>query len=143
MTDLPPRLHRAKTIKVLWPHCIEADIELDFGVHVRRVVHLEGLDAQTVPSSLVSRAKHALVVLIGGKNLIINTEPTLNGSKVVGRLYLDVPVYGNPPGMTIPPGLDQEMLEVSEFFLSLRKNGFNKDDVLSILNRNHAKKVQS
>ena len=131
--DLLPRLHNAKTVRIVDPMVIEAELELGFGIKVVRQVRLEGLDQRVIPASLKNAAMHALVVLIGGKKIVVQASPDGIETVVVGRVYLEK-VSGDPPGMSCPPGASAPMLEISEFMRWLSDKKFAVGNVLSVLN---------
>lgn len=136
--DLPPRLHHARTVRVQSFNCIEVDLELDYGVSIRKRIVLEGVQRSLVPEYRRKAATHALIVLVGGKNLIVHVE-TDNAGKMTdgyipGRVYLAEKVHGDPEGMVIPYGLEDELLEVSLFYLWLMKHDFDMRLVKSVLN---------
>ena len=133
--ELPPRLHRARTIRVQTFNCIEVDLELDYGVSIRKRIVLEGVDQGNVPKHLRKSAQHALIVLVGGKKLIIHVDnKNMSDGFIPGRVYLDERVYGAPEGLVTPYGLDEELLEVSIFYLWLAKREFDIGHVKSALN---------
>lgn len=132
--DLLPKLHNARTVRIVDPLTVEAELELGFGVKLSRHIRLEGLDRQIIPSYLKNQAIHALVVLIGGKKIMVQAATDAIDTVVRGRIYLDHKFYGNPPGMSCPAGADTEMLEVSEYLRSLVDKQFEIGEVLFTLN---------
>lgn len=132
--DSTTRLYHGRTIRVCSTDCIEADIDLGFGSHVHRRVLIEGLDRKAVQERMRSKAKHCLVVLLGGKRLVLQTaEPKVEGMTLC-RVFLDEQVYGEPEGMCIPFGMRSEMLEVGTFMSWVGHCGFDIDDVKNVLN---------
>jgi len=132
--DLLPRLHNAKTLRIVDPTTIEAELELGFGVKVHRKIKLEGIDQSIVPSYLKNKAQHVLVVLIGGKKIVVQAATNTIDPLVRGRVYLDETVHGNPVGMSCPPGAEREMLEVSEYIRWIAGKDFELNEVLFTLN---------
>ena len=136
--ELPPRLHRARTVRVQSFNCIEVDLELDYGVSIRKRIVLEGIQRSLVPEYRQKTAMHALIVLVGGKNLIVHIEPSnttkMTDGYIPGRVYLAEKVHGEPEGMAIPHGLDEELLEVSLFYLWLLKRDFDMSLIKEVLN---------
>jgi hypothetical protein len=115
---------------------LEVELQLGFGVSIRKAVRLEGIEERDIPRRNASDAKHCLVVLLGGKRLLVHTDAHREGRTLVGRVYLDERVYGEPVGMTIPFGLDESRLDVSTFYDWLRAHGYDINVVKSILNGN-------
>ena len=133
--ELPPRSHHARTIRVHSFNCIEVDLELDYGVYIRKRIVLEGVQQSNVPKHLRIAAKHALIVLVGGKKLVIHVDSSkMSDGFIPGRVYLAERVYGEPEGMVIPHGLETELLEVSLFYMWLVERDFNMNHVKAILN---------
>ena len=119
---------------------IEVELQLGFGVSIRKAVRLEGIDESGIPRRNASDAKHCLVVLLGGKHLLVHTDAYRKGSMLVGRVYLDERVYGEPVGMTVPFGMDEFRLDVSVFYDWLRTHGYDISVVKSVLNGNGKQK---
>lgn len=133
--ELPPRLHHARTIRVHSFNCIEVDLELDYGVSIRKKIVLEGIQQTDVPRHLREAARHALIVLVGGKRLIIHVDSgKMSDGFIPGRVYLAEKVYDVPDGMATPYGLEDELLEVSLFYRWLVSRDFNMDYVKAVLN---------
>ena len=142
MTHLPTRLLCGRTVRVMSLNSIEVELQLGFGVSIRKAVRLEGIDESSVPRHHASDAKHCLVVLLGGKRLLIHTDVHRKGRTLVGRVYLDERVYGEPVGMGIPFGMDELRLDVSVFYEWLRANGYNVQAVKVMLNGDGRQKVK-
>ena len=132
--DLPSRVYKAKTVRVSSVNSLLVDLDLGFGIHAHRTVYLEGVSVGSVPAPLRKNAMHCLVVLLGGKRLLLRTTDAQKVDGVLARVYLAEKVYGNPVGLSVPYGFDDALLDVSEFYLSLRTNGYDVSGVKSILN---------
>jgi hypothetical protein len=117
-------------------NCVEVDIDLGFGISVKKTVVLEGIDRADIPKTLVSKAKHCLVVLLGGKNILIHIDDEQKDGHLYGRVFLDQKVFGDPEGLIKPFGLDEPRLEVSTFYAWLKDQGFDIVLVKNILNGN-------
>ncbi len=132
---LPPQLHHARTVRVQSFNCLEVDLDLNYGVSVRKNIVLEGVQSADVPRHLRKAAQHALVVLVGGKRLIVHTErqDTTDGY-IQGRVYLAERVYGSPEGIATPYGLDLQLLEVTIFCRWLKTVDYDLRHVKAILN---------
>ncbi len=132
--QLPTRLYLARTVRVISFNALEVDIDLGFGVRTRRRVRVEGVDQLGVPAPMQRLAYHCLVVLVGGKRLLVQIDnPRMEGS-ILGRVFLDERVYHNPEGMASVPGLDAERLEVGLYFNWLAGRKFDVTVVRRTLN---------
>lgn len=134
MTHLPTCLFRGHTVRVKSLDSIEVELQLGFGVSIRKAVRLEGIEAADIPGRLASDAKHCLVVLLGGKKVLVHTDEHRRGRFLVGRVYLDERTYGDPVGMATPFGLDVTRLDVSTFYDWLRKRSYDIKLVKAVLN---------
>jgi len=110
-------------------------LRLGFGVTVEKNIVLEGVQRISVPKELRRRAHHALVVVVGGKDLIVQvgSDEEKDGN-VVGRVFLNERVHGKPEGLVLPRGLEQPVLEVSTFFAWLGEKDFDLRVVKAALN---------
>jgi len=132
---LPPSLHHGKVIRVLSVNCLDVNVQLGFGVSIVRSFVLEGIEAKDIPPRLRSAANHCLIVLLGGKDVVVHTDDDeKRDGFLIGRVYLNEKVYGEPPGLITPHSLDVPMLEVSAFYKSLAAREYNVMDVKAILN---------
>jgi hypothetical protein len=134
-------LFKGKTLRVHRINQIEATVELEFGVSVTRMFSLDAVSAD-VPSEDYDRAMHCLVVLVGGKRLILqpdeaDRENWSHRPVIAARVYLAERTYGKQVGHTC--GLYSEVdpvLEVSPFFNWIRERGFRLADVKAAVNGN-------
>lgn len=136
-TQLPPRLYRAKTIRVHSLRCVEVAVDLTMGVSVRKNIILEGLSGKEEQNGKRSKAMHCLVVLLGGKNLIIHADGSENPRGILGRVYLDCVLKGSvpcPDALQVPYGLSDPMLEVGLFHRWLETVDYDVDAVKTLLN---------
>ena len=123
---LPPQLLRGRVLRVRSINCLEIRLTLAFGVSVEKNVVLEGVDKNCVPEKRRQAAKRALIVLVGGKDVIVHTDTLAQDGFVIGRVYLDEKIYGKPEvGFVEPYNIDVPMLEVSTFYLWLRERDFD------------------
>ena len=142
MTPLPTRLLRGRTVRVMSPNLVEVELQLGFGVSIRKAVRLEGIDESSIPRHCARDAKHCLVVLLGGKHLLVHTDVHRQGRILVGRVYLDARVYGAPIGMEVPFGMDESRLDVSVFYDWLRGCRYDVGMVKAVLNGDGKQKVK-
>lgn len=123
---LPPQLLRGRVLRVRSINCLEVRLTLAFGVSVEKSIVLEGVDKNCVPEKRRQAAKRALIVLVGGKDVIVHTDTLVQDGFVIGRVYLDEKIYGKPEvGFVEPYNIDVPMLEVSTFYMWLRERDFD------------------
>jgi hypothetical protein len=111
------------------------EAHMDFGIKVERAIALDGFSLSDFPEEMRSNAMHCLVVLLGGKRLIVN--PSAQHHHItVAHLYLDEKLRGPVPpvGMEMVPGTNDTRLEVGTYFRSLRTSAFAVDEVKLMLN---------
>ena len=128
------RLFPAKTARIHTPDCIEAKIDLGFGITVDRRILVDGIYGKGSKLLGYDEAKHCMIVLIGGKKLLIETlDPPVHGP-VRARVFLDEQINERAVGMSKPHGLDSPRLELSAFWAWLASRDFSVDDVRAVLN---------
>jgi hypothetical protein len=137
------RLYAGRTVKVLSTNCIEVALDLGFGLHLNKRIVLEGIDNRSIPKKYRNAAQHALIILVGGKRLLVHVDDTKQDGYLTGRVYLDEKVYGEPVGMTIPFGRETPLLEVSEFYRWLGDVEFDLKEVKAALNGKNGKPKQN
>jgi len=141
---LPPHLLSGRTAWVHNPSCVEFDLDVGFGITVRRSVVIEGLSARDIPEKFRNEAKHCLVTLLGGKRVLVLAS--INGKTdpyILGRVYLNEKVYGEPVGYVQPPGLDARLLEIGLFCSWLAAEKYDIQKVKAVLNGTGPKGVLS
>lgn len=134
-------LFKGRTLRVHRINQIEATLELEFGVSVTRLFSLDNVSADVAPEDY-DRAMHCLVVLIGGKRLIIQPDEADRDNwshrpVIAARIYLAERTHGKQVGHT--SGLYSEVepvLEVSPFLNWIRERGFRLADVKAAINGN-------
>ncbi|KKL74226.1 hypothetical protein LCGC14_2067010 [marine sediment metagenome] len=134
MTVTPAALFRGRTVRVHSLNCVEVELQLGFGVSIKKLVLLEGIEQKDIPRSSRSEAKHCLVVLVGGKKVLVQADAQRKDNYVVGRVFLDEKVYGDPEGMMTPHGMDKALLEISTFYAWLATQKYDIQEVKAVLN---------
>jgi hypothetical protein len=125
----------ASVVRVHYANCLEARMTLGFGVTVTKRVIIEGIDSHRIPPQLRPLAKKAMVILVGGKSILVHADPAVQDGIVQGRVYLNEKVYDAPAGaMLVPYGLDQPLLEIGFFFEWLHGRNFNIEALKGVLN---------
>jgi len=132
--SLPPKLMTGRTCWVHSLGCVEFELELGFGVSARRSVLIEGIEPRTIPEKMRSEAKHCLVTLLGGKRVLVLADVRKPDMTVLGRVFLNEKVHGNPEGMAQPPSLEEYLLEVGTFFNWLGSTKYDIQVVKAVLN---------
>lgn len=136
---LPSRLLDGHVIRVQTVNCVEVSLHLPFGISVVKSVLLEDVELKDVPPKLRQAAHHCLIVLLGGKDVVVHTsDENKRDGFVLGRVYLNERVYGAPAGMAVPFGLDAPMLEVSAFYRWLSGVNYDITAVKAVLNGSNA-----
>jgi hypothetical protein len=141
MIPYDSRTFVAKTVRVHAVGVVEVSLDLDFGVRLNRLITLPDMESSTIPDTVKSNAMHCLVVLLGGKQLIVQPDPESRsdwgkGQEINGRIYLDERVFGSPVGLTTGvSGCRADVLDISPYFESLRECGFEVSAVKDTLNK--------
>lgn len=117
-------LYRARTDRVVTPVIADLFIDVGFGVWVRRRVTFAGA---TVPDkALWDEAKHASVVLIGGKSLWVELSPENREPQMTAKVYTQAK---NPlPGMQLMIG-NVPHLDVGKYMHWLKGVSYRRDTV--------------
>lgn len=132
---LPPQLLRGRVLRVRSINCLEVRLTLAFGISVEKSVVLEGVEKSHIPEKRRQAAKRALIVLVGGKDVLVHTDTLVQDGFVTGRVYLDERIYGDPAvGFVEPHLIGVPMLEISTFYLWLRDKDFDVRLVKEALN---------
>lgn len=119
------KLMPARVARVLSVSRVELDVDLGFGVHVTRTFSVEGIDPKAVRDDEATKAVHALVVLIGGKNVLIAPETRRSDARRAS-LYLNERLRGTPVGLVAEaPGLTRSVLDVAVFFNWIAERSFD------------------
>lgn len=136
MLRLPPRLLEGRVQRVSALGELDVLLDLGFGSHVRRYVRIEGWPGEQIPTALRNAAMHALIVLVGGKSVLVLVSASSEVSPaVLGRVYLMDKVSRPDPSWFVPPyGTETPMLEVACFMSWVARYNFDKGTVLAALN---------
>lgn len=134
------RFFRGRTLKIHDANRVEILVELPFDICLRKTFELAalGFDAGQLDEEAYSKAQHALVVMIGGKRVVV--EPTIalrehwgQRQDLPARIYLDERIHGRPIGLTNGI-LRDAVLEVSPFFSWIAEQSFDLGAVKRALN---------
>lgn len=141
----PENLWKAKVKKVHSVNRVELCIELGFGCYVQKTFTLEDVRVKDIEPEHRRAAVHALVVLLGGKRVLVQPENTSADAKIA-RVYLTEKIYGSPVGVVMhAPKVEAPILDVTVFYNWLRPQGFAIAEVRAVVNgspnHQHAEKV--
>ncbi len=132
-TKLPSRLYNARTHRVIHPSCIEVELSLNFGITVSKNVMLEGGDTRKLDPEQHKKANHCLVLIVGGRNLLLHTDDSLIDGHLHARVYLDAQGATLPFGMYPPYGLSEDYPEVGALYAWAVGIGYDADEVRSLM----------
>lgn len=107
-------------------------VALDLGMHVAldRVFSIAGIDQDRVPPALRTEALHCLVVLLGGKRILVSVQ---DDDDPIAHVYLNERVRAGASGL-FPVSFDSTpRLDVGLFFMSLLDD-FSVARVKAVLN---------
>lgn len=138
--QLPPRLLSGRTVWVHSANCVEIALDLGFGITAQKAVIIEGVQNRDIPTDLKSEAKHCLVTLLGGKRVLVLCETHRKDAQLLGRVYLNEKVYGDPVGLAAPYPLNVPLLEIGTFFNWLSTTKYDIQRVKAVLNGTGSKK---
>jgi len=134
------RIFQGKTLKIHSIDRVEILLELDFDFLARKIFSLElEFDPEDLEEDDYGRAQHCLVVLLGGKRVVVEPEISVREhwgrrTEIPSRVYLTERVHGQPIGYTEGvPGRAEPVLEVAPFYNSLFPM-FDVQAVKSVLN---------
>lgn len=142
------RTFRARTIRVQTANRIEVDLDLDFGLRSKRNFLVDGLTLVDIPEDLRPDAKHCLVILVGGKNLVVRPDSRVRDkwhgiADLRAQVYLRGAVFGDPVGY-ISGGVPESsgpVLEVGPYMRWLQTHDFNVEFVKEMINGNRREAV--
>ena len=136
MTFILDNLRKAVVVRVHNLSRIECCLDLGFGVSLNHSFSMLGFDPKLVPDEQRREAVHALVVLIGGKNVLLEPESDKPNVKSA-RIYLNERVYGTPVGYVANvPKLPRPILDVAMFMEWLSGVGFDAKRAREVIRGN-------
>jgi len=139
VTGVSTELFDGRTVRVHSPSKIEALTDLRLGVSIAKMFSL--LDPlPPLEDEAFERAMHCIIVLIGGKRLLIQPDPAEAENwpymgAIPARIYLAERTHGKLVGHTRGlPGYEMPLLELSPYLHWLSARSFNVSDVRQALN---------
>ena len=138
MIDSPYILYEGKVYRVhdRWDS-VTIDTDLGFGIFMRITFTVVGVPYDKVSDELKSAAMHCMVVLLGGKRVIVKTNrpPRQHSSITRASIFLDEYVNEPPEGvMGVPTEGSQPRLEVGEYMQWLAQYDYDVRKVRATLN---------
>lgn len=132
MTFFAEKLLPARTVRIHGLSRVELDVELPFGAHLHRTFNIT--DMNKVSEPLRTRAVHALVVLIGGKKILLLPEHTREDARSA-RIFLNERLHGSPVGIVQHvERLVRPVLDVAMFMGWLAEREFDIRLVREVVN---------
>lgn len=139
------RAYRAKTVRVVSLRKIEALVDLDFGVQVQKTFVIDGLreDLGVETEQSFSAAKHCMIVLLGGRKLVIRPDPEARSAwhkldAIRASVYVVGSFDDHPVGYVERLSeADGPALEVGPFVTWLSSQNFDIERVKEALNGVH------
>lgn len=119
----------AITERIVAPGVLDAQILLPFGIAVSRRVEIEG--APECASAPRAEAMHCLVVLCGGKDVQIITDPRQRETTIRAQVIVRAK---SPPTECVVDAGNGTTLDVGKFLASLASKGYSVAEVRSVLN---------
>jgi hypothetical protein len=123
-------VYQGKTLRVLRPDHVLVRLDLGFHVMLERGFDVIGIRTAEIPADRRADALHCLVVLLGGKRLLLSLE---DDDATAARIYLNERVHGTPAGLH-PVSFDSlPRLDVGLFMSSMMAD-FSVMRVKGVLN---------
>lgn len=116
-------------------NALQVRLHTGFGQTLSKRVVIEGIDQKAIPPMLRTQAKKAMVVLCGGKSVLVHTDDSSEDGHILGRVYLNEKTFDAPDGTLLTPhSLDRPMLEFGSFFRWLWDREFDIGALKEVLN---------
>ena len=123
-----PAIYSAKTLWIRKEKYNYVRFQVHLGFHVHAVLNftVEGVDPSAVPERLHDDALKCMVMLIGGKPVLLHTRPDQHTSAPVARVYRNQKVAA-PPEQTTgdPTGRGDVLVEIGAFMQWAATERFN------------------
>jgi hypothetical protein len=111
MLPLPVRLYRAHVERVDTLSRLSVRLELDLNISTRTQLRIEGVP--NVPAELTNAAMRALIILVGGADVLVLTRPE-QSEPLISRVYRASPsTLADYEGCVQLPGINAHRLEVA------------------------------
>lgn len=123
------RLVAGRSLRIIEPDVIEVLLDIGFGVSLTRQVHIDS--APLCPPPLRSEAAHFLVILCGGKDLVVEIDTTEKDNFVSGRIGLRT--RNAPPDCAFRAHGDS-LLDVGKFLAKMHALQYPVHEARAVLN---------
>lgn len=130
---LPPVLCYGKVISVVDPFRLLVRIELTSEVDIKKVVTIEGIDPAGIAPNLREEAKRGLIIMCGGKDVIVHFNRD-NVDRMISRVYLLDSKNILSPHLRDPTGTDTWLLDIGAFYASMIAHRFSREMITNVLN---------
>lgn len=128
-TEMDIQTFDARTERIVDPDVIDSMISLPFGVAVSRRVHID--DAPVCPPSLRKAAMHCLVILCGGKDVVVEVNTNDRDHLITARVGVEAK---SPPLECLMQKDDRALLDVGKFMRVLQQDQYAVHLVRAVLN---------
>ena len=126
LMSMPTRLYRARTVRIINLNCVMVYLDLGFGISLQKNLVVEGIDGSVVPPSQRPAATHCLVIIAGGRDLLVHTDDTTLDGFLKARVYLAAETPAAPEGtLAMPYGIDLPRMEVGLMWQWVARHGFD------------------
>jgi len=131
-----PRVIPGKVLHVAFNNVVRVELDLSCGVSIKRDITIEGVRAARGKDNA---QMHCMVVLLGGgRNVLVHTDDTGQDIAHLSRVYLDATIKGEAPEGTMfrPYGFAEKHLEVGAYYawLGEQQPPFDVNLVRDLLN---------
>lgn len=122
----------AQTVKVSAPNLVDVSLRLDFGVLLERQVRIANAPSIESLGAMYNAALQCLIVLCGGKSLVVDLDPSQRNHEVTG--VVAVTSRAVPLGCGFSKADGTRLLDVGAYLYVLREHGYDKRVLLAALN---------
>lgn len=142
MTFILDKLRPATVVRVHCANRVEFDLNLGLGVHIVKTFTLSGFNPKLVTDQNRQNAVHALVILLGGKDVLLDLDSDRADVRNA-RVYLNERIYGTPVGyVSNVPRLPRPILDVPVFMEWLAGYSFDVALVREVVQGARAPKTE-
>lgn len=93
--NLPTTLYCGQTERVCSPNLLNVQLQLGFGMQLSRRIILQGV-APALPASRADVVMRSLILLMGGKRLLLELNPNHHSECLTAMVYLEEEVAQAP-----------------------------------------------
>lgn len=122
----------AHTVKVSAPNLVDVSLRLDFGVLLERQVRIANAPPADSLGAMYNAALQCLIVLCGGKSLVVDLDPSQRNHEVNGVVAVASRTVPLDCGFSKADGT--RLLDVGAYLYVLREHGYDRRMLLAALN---------